>query len=72
MRFNDINYIETIKKRYPRGTRIECDYMSDPKPIPAGTQGTVEMVDDMGMIHMNWDNGRTLALLADQDDFHIV
>jgi hypothetical protein len=44
--------------------------MEDPyAPIEPGTQGTVEFVDDMGQIHMRWDNGRTLALVPSEDNF---
>lgn len=39
--------IEMMKARYPKGTRICLDRMeNDPNPIPPGTKGTVEFVDD--------------------------
>lgn len=44
--------------------------MEDPyHPVPAGTEGNVEFVDDAGQIHMKWDNGRTLALIPGIDEF---
>jgi hypothetical protein len=62
--------VESYKKKYPKGTRIELISMEDPyAPIEPGTQGTVEFVDDMGQIHMRWDNGRTLALVPSEDNF---
>ena len=43
--------IEMMKARYPEGTRICLDNMeNDPHPIPPGTKGTVEFVDDMGTV----------------------
>ena len=58
------------KEMYPAGTRIELISMEDPyAPIEAGTQGTVVFVDDMGTIHMKWDNGRTLGLIPSEDSF---
>lgn len=30
---------------------------------------TVEHVDDAAQIHMRWDNGRTLAIIPEEDDF---
>lgn len=58
---------------YPPGTRIELDEMvDDPRPIEAGTQGTVEFVDDIGSIHTEWDNGRFLAVIPDVDKFHKI
>ena len=62
--------VEGYKKKYPKGTRIELISMEDPyAPILPGTKGTVEFVDDMGQIHMRWDNGRTLALVPSEDNF---
>ena len=58
------------KEMYPKGTRIELISMYDPfAPIYPGTKGTVEFVDDMGQIHMRWDNGRTLAIIPGEDSF---
>jgi hypothetical protein len=36
--------------------------------IPAGTTGVVSLVDDMGTLHVNWDNGSTLGLCWDDGD----
>ena len=62
--------VETIKRQYQPGTRIRLQSMSDPyDPVPSGTEGTVMLVDDIGQIHMKWDNGRTLALVPGEDSF---
>lgn len=61
---------ERYKKEYPPGTRIELQNMADPlAPVPSGTRGSVELVDDIGQIHMHWDNGRSLALVPQEDSF---
>lgn len=65
--------VEIIKKRYPVGTRIELDCMGDdPHPIASGTRGTVRVVDDIGTVHCDFDNGRRLGLIPGEDSFHIV
>ena len=65
--------VNAIKEMYPQGTRIKLIHMDDPyAPVPAGTKGTVEYVDDMGQIGMKWDNGRTLALIPEVDEFEII
>lgn len=65
-----MNIIELTKQHYPKGTRIQLIEMGeDPHPIPSGTKGTVEFVDDMGQIHMKWDNSRSLALVPSEDRF---
>ena len=47
--------------------------MSDPyHPVPSGTLGTVNHVDDAGTIHMKWDNGQSLGLIDEEDDFTVV
>lgn len=61
--------IEAIKEHYPKGTRITLDQM-DEKGMPSGLEGTVEFVDDIGQIHMSWDNGRTLAIAPQVDKYH--
>ena len=68
-----MNKAKMYKEMYPKGTRIELISMEDPfAPIAAGTQGTVVCVDDMGTIHMEWDNGRTLGLIPGEDSFKVV
>lgn len=63
--------VATTKARFPRGTRIQLVEMKDPHPVPAGTQGIVDFVDDIGQIHMNWENGSTLALNS-SDSFDVL
>lgn len=64
---------ELLKQRYPKGTRICLDSMeNDPDPIPSGTKGTVQFVDDAGTLHCKFDNGRTLGVIPGEDRFHKI
>ena len=64
------NQAEKHREEYPPGTRLCLICMNDPyAPVPSGTRGTVEYVDDMDNIHMRWDNNRSLALVPDEDSF---
>ena len=40
--------------------------------MPAGLRGKVAFVDDIGQIHVNWENGRNLALSAEVDTYQVV
>lgn len=65
--------VESIKKRYPVGSRIILHSMGDdPRPIAPGTKGTVRIVDDMGTVHCNFDNGRRLGLIPGEDSFSVI
>ncbi len=65
--------IEMIKQRYPEGTRICLDNMdNDPNPIPPGSKGTVQFVDDMGTVFCEFDNGRSLGVIPGEDSFHKI
>lgn len=41
----------------------------DPRPVENGTRGTVRIVDDMGTVHCDFDNGRRLGLIPGEDSF---
>jgi hypothetical protein len=40
--------------------------------LEPGALGTVEFVDSMGTVHVRWDSGATLGLVADEDSFELV
>ncbi len=70
---NNRNEVERIRNQYPIGTRIELLLtMDDMQGIEKGTKGTVIGVDDIGTIHMKWDNGRGLGLIPGEDNFKVL
>ena len=64
--------IERLRKQYPAGTVVELISMEDTQAPPAGTLGTVWGVDDAGSILCRWQNGSSLSLIPEVDDFRIV
>lgn len=73
MQFPNERQLQALRERYPAGTRIRLNHMDDPfAPVPDGTVGEVQYVDDGGNIHMIWKNGRTLSLIDGVDDFTII
>ena len=61
---------DRYRAQYPPGTRLMLLSMDDPyAPVPAGTKGTVQLIDDQSQIHMKWDNGSALALIPGEDSF---
>ena len=68
----DHKKVERLKERYTEGTRIQLIAMSGESDMPSGLMGTVDFVDDIGQLHMKWDNGRSLALVPGEDDFATV
>ncbi len=65
--------VEFYKEHYPAGTRVQLDQMGDdPRPVPAGTKGTVVTVDDIGTLHVEFDNGRALGICPEVDKFHKI
>lgn len=53
---------ERMQLEFPPGTRVKCLFMDDVNAVPNGTEGTVAFVDDVGTIHVDWDNGSGLGL----------
>ena len=69
----DRKMVSFIKEQYPSGTRIRLNSMEDPyAPIAPGTEGVVDFVDDIGTIHMKWNNGRSLGIVPGEDSFSVL
>ena len=55
------------------GKRIELIFTTDKyTTIKPGDRGTVDIVDDLGTIHINWDNGSQLGLIPGEDHYRIL
>lgn len=63
---------EMYRRTFPPSTRVRLVQMFDPHPVPPNTEGTVIFVDDLGQIHVEWDNGSTLALNSECDRFRKI
>lgn len=64
--------IESLRKEYPTGCRVELLNMDDIQAPPAGTLGTVRGVDDIGSIMVKWDNGSGLSVVYGVDQIKKV
>jgi hypothetical protein len=60
-----------FNEKYLIGKRIKMIYMDDPYPIEPNTMGTIKYVDGMGQYRVQWDNGRTLSVIPNEDKFEI-
>lgn len=72
MRFPSKELVESLRKRYPVGCRVELVRMDDPQAPPVGTKGTVRGVDDIGSVMVAWDNGCGLSVAYGEDDCKVV
>ena len=67
-----MNNVDFLRKTYPVGCKVELHFMDDPQAPPSGTKGEVMFVDDIGQIHVKWENGSSLALIPGVDSFSKV
>lgn len=64
--------VDSVKKNFPKGSRVQLLFMDDKQAPPVGMKGTVQWVDDVGTIHVNWDNGSTLGAVFGEDRVCLV
>ena len=64
--------LTALREKYPTGTIVKLISMNDVQSPPVGTIGEVTLIDDMGSIHVNWQNGSTLALIPNVDSWEIL
>ena len=67
MRFPSKEIVESVRKMYPAGCRVELVQMDDAQAPPVGTKGTVLGVDDTGSLLMRWDTGSGLNVVYGED-----
>lgn len=60
-----------LEKSY-KGKTIQCIEMVGEKEILPGYKGVVTNVDDVGTLHMNWENGSTLGIIPGLDHFVVI
>lgn len=63
--------IESIQEKYTEGTKIRAIKTFE-DIVPNGTIGIVRYVDDIGKIHLKWDNDSSYGLVEGVDEFEII
>lgn len=53
------------------GKFVKCLRMASDRPVPAGTEGKVLCVSEMGTIMVEWENGATLGLIPGLDEWKV-
>ena len=68
------NIADKLRERYPIGTRVKLLHMGndDPDPIPPGTKGTIDWIDDASHVNIQFDNGRNLGMVYGVDHFRAL
>lgn len=68
-----MNNIDKLKQRYPEGTRITLVYINDEYcKLSKGDKGTVVCVDDIGQIHVQFDDSIQIGLNLEEDVFEVI
>lgn len=66
-------WLDFLREQYPKGSRVELTEMgSDPQPLPPGSKGILDHIDDLGTFHVRWDNGSGLGVVIGEDRFTIL
>jgi hypothetical protein len=56
-----------------RGRRVRLISTTDPYTrLSRGDEGTISLIDDIGTVHVKWDNGSTLGLVPEEDRWEML
>lgn len=70
VKFTEEDFRAFYKEKYPAGTKIRLIAMQNElRPVPNGTRGIVDMVDDIATIHCVFEDGRRLGVIPGLDAF---
>jgi len=65
--------LEARRARYQPGTRVELVSITDPYTnLKPGNRGTVDSIDSIGTVFVNWDNGSTLGVAYGTDEIKLA
>jgi len=65
--------LEARRAQFKVGCRVELVSMNDPyTKLKPGVQGRVEFIDDIGTVHISWDNGSTLGTAYGEDHIKLA
>jgi hypothetical protein len=68
-KFPSKEIVEHLRKVYPYGIRVELVKMNDPySKLKPGDKGTVDFIDDTGLIFCTWDCGSKLGVVYGEDE----
>lgn len=59
-------------QKWPIGKTIEIIKMNDPQAPPPYTRGIIKHIDGIGQIHVDWENGSSLAVQPREDVYRIL
>ncbi len=63
---------DKIKALFPADTLVRLVRMDDSQAPPIGTLGRVKFVDDIGTVHISWDNGSSLGVVYGVDEIEKI
>lgn len=72
MQFPNKQELTALREKYPTGTMVQLISMKDKQAPPVGTIGEVMYVDDIGSVHVKWQNGSGLAVIPGVDSVTIL